>query len=206
MAEFAKSDAIVSSEAEQLILVDEDDRPMGFLDKAGCHDGKGILHRAFSLFVFDAQGRLLLQQRAPGKRLWPGYWSNSCCSHPRRHETMEEAVDRRLEEELGMRSELQFLYKFSYHATFRDLGAERELCWVYIGSTHDDPVVNRNEISAWRWISAEDLDAELTAEPEAFTPWFKLEWSNLRGEYMRQIERLIDSASGETANADSSQN
>ncbi|MCC5885037.1 MAG: isopentenyl-diphosphate Delta-isomerase [Gammaproteobacteria bacterium] len=190
MAEPAKRDAIVSSEAEQLILVNDDDQPVGFLDKAGCHDGEGILHRAFSLFIFDTEGRLLLQQRAPGKRLWPGYWSNSCCSHPRRHETMAEAVDRRLEEELGMQSDLQFLYKFSYHATFGDLGAERELCWVYIGSADQDPVVNRNEISAWRWIAADDLDAELAADPDAFTPWFKLEWSRLRDQYMRQIERL----------------
>ncbi len=190
MAEPAKRDAVVSSEAEQLILVDDNDQPIGYLDKAGCHDGEGILHRAFSLFIFDAQGRLLLQQRAAGKRLWPGYWSNSCCSHPRRHETMDEAVDRRLEEELGMQSDLHFLYKFSYHATFGDLGAERELCWVYIGSANTDPVVNRNEISSWRWIAPGDLDAELTAEPESFTPWFKLEWSQLRSEYMRQIELL----------------
>lgn len=190
MAEPAKRDAIVSSEAEQLILVNDDDQPIGFLDKAGCHDGDGILHRAFSLFIFDARGRLLLQQRAAGKRLWPGYWSNSCCSHPRRHETMDEAVGRRLEEELGMQSDLQFLYKFSYHATFGDLGSERELCWVYIGAANDDPVVNRNEISAWRWIAPDDLDAELVANPEDFTPWFKLEWSQLRREYRAEIERL----------------
>lgn len=205
MAELAKRDAIVSSEAEQLILVNGDDQPIGFLDKAGCHDGEGILHRAFSLFIFDAQGRVLLQQRATGKRLWPGYWSNSCCSHPRRHETMDEAVERRLEEELGMRSELRFLYKFSYHATFHDLGAEHELCWVYIGSAKEDPVVNCNEISAWRWIAPEDLDAELTTEPGAFTPWFKLEWSHLRSEYTEQIDRLVDGSPIESAGADGGQ-
>lgn len=190
MAEPAKRNAIVSSEAEQLILVNDDDQPIGFLDKAGCHDGEGLLHRAFSLFIFDRQGRLLLQQRASGKRLWPGYWSNSCCSHPRRHETMEDAVDRRLEEELGMHSKLQFLYKFSYHARFGDLGSERELCWVYIGSTDEDPVVNCTEISAWRWIAPEELEAELEAEPDAFTPWFKIEWTRLRSDYMDRIERL----------------
>ena len=201
MAELAQRDAIVSSEAEQLILVNGDDQPIGFLDKAGCHDGEGILHRAFSLFIFDAQGRLLLQQRAAGKRLWPGYWSNSCCSHPRRHETMDEAVERRLEEELGMRSDLQFLYKFSYQATFHDLGAEHELCWVYIGSATEDPVVNRTEISAWRWIAADDLDAELAASPKSFTPWFKLEWSQLRSEYREQIEHIVDRATAGSAGA-----
>lgn len=190
MAEPAKRDAIVSSEDEQLILVDADDQAIGFLDKAGCHDGEGILHRAFSLFIFDARGHLLLQQRASGKRLWPGYWSNSCCSHPRRQETMNEAVDRRLEEELGMRSDLQFLYKFDYHANFGDVGSERELCWVYIGLSNEDPVVNRTEISAWRWISPDELDAELAAEPESFTPWLKLEWTRLRNQYQDRIEGL----------------
>lgn len=190
MAEPAKRDAIVSSEAEELILVDADDNTIGYLDKAGCHDGQGVLHRAFSLFIFDADGRLLLQQRAPGKRLWPGYWSNSCCSHPRRRESMDEAVERRLYEELGMQSSLQFLYKFTYHAPFRDLGSERELCWVYIGRGHGDPEVNSNEISAWRWIDPDDLDRELDSDPEAFTPWFKLEWSRLRDAFMDDIRRL----------------
>ncbi len=190
MAEQAKRDAVVSSEAEQLILVDADDEPVGYLDKAGCHDGEGILHRAFSLFVFDPQGRLLLQQRAPGKRLWPGYWSNSCCSHPRRHETMAQAVERRLHEELGMSSELEYLYKFTYHAAYGDLGSERELCWVYIGRGEGDPTVNRNEISAWRWIAPDELDRELAQNPEAFTPWLKLEWSRLRQEFMDCIQRL----------------
>jgi len=186
----ATRDAIVSSEAEQLVLVDADDNTIGYLDKAGCHDGEGVLHRAFSLFVFDSDGRLLLQQRAAGKRLWPGYWSNSCCSHPRRHERMSDAVNRRLGEELGISSQLEFLYKFSYHARFEDLGSERELCWVYIGRTDGDPVVNSTEISAWRWISPEELDAELEATPERFTPWFKIEWSKLREEYMERIRNL----------------
>lgn len=190
MAEAAKRDVVVSSESEQLILVDQSDQPVGYLDKAGCHDGDGVLHRAFSLFIFDDAGRLLLQQRAPGKRLWPGYWSNSCCSHPRRHETMEEAIVRRLDEELGMRSELTFLYKFTYHASFGDLGSEHELCWVYIGRAEGEPQVNANEISAWRWISPEDLDQELSTTPEAFTPWFKLEWSRLRRDHMQRIEQL----------------
>ena len=124
---------VVSSDDEQLILVDSDDREIGFLAKADAHRGRGTLHRAFSLFVFNPAGELLLQQRAEGKRLWPGYWSNTCCSHPRCGEKMDNAVRRRLQEELGMSAELEFLFKFRYQAQYDDQGAEHELCWVYAG-------------------------------------------------------------------------
>src|SRR6202035_5484072 len=96
----AASDA--SADADTLILVDATDREVGYLSKVLCHEGQGILHRAFSLLIFNGSGELLLQQRAPSKRLWPLYWSNSCCSHPRRAETMEGAIRRRLKEELGI--------------------------------------------------------------------------------------------------------
>lgn len=121
--EKTKSD-IVSSEAEALILVDPSDQVIGYLDKSAAHDGAGVLHRAFSLFIFNSEGLLLLQQRAPDKRLWPEFWSNSCCSHPRKGETMEQAVHRRLEQELGMTATLQFTYKFEYSAPFGELGTE----------------------------------------------------------------------------------
>jgi len=170
---------VVSSEDEPLILVDAEDRPVGELSKSACHDGGGVLHRAFSLFIFDPQGRLLLQRRAPGKRLWPGYWSNSCCSHPRVGEDMPLAIERRLNEELGLKVPLEYLYKFEYTATFEDLGTEHELCWVYVGRTDAEPVINTTEIMAWRWIDAADLDRELAEQPDAFTPWLKLEWQRL---------------------------
>src|SRR5690606_1697261 len=92
---------IVSNSGEELILVDELDREIGSDTKSACHTGSGILHRAFSIFVFNDDNELLLQQRAPSKPLWPNYWSNTCCSHPRRGETMDQAVSRRLLQELG---------------------------------------------------------------------------------------------------------
>src|SRR6201994_5019919 len=125
------------ADADTLILVDEADREVGHLSKARCHDGQGVLHRAFSLLIFNGAGELLLQQRAPSKRLWPGYWSNSCCSHPRRAESMETAIHRRLYEELGLRCPLQFLFKFQYQAQFESAGAEAELCSVFVGRTSD---------------------------------------------------------------------
>ncbi|MFW6093307.1 MAG: isopentenyl-diphosphate Delta-isomerase, partial [Pseudomonadota bacterium] len=125
----------VSSENEPLILVNSDDVEVGQLDKAACHDGSGVLHRAFSLFIFNPAGELLMQRRAPGKRLWPAFWSNSCCSHPRAGEAMDEAVARRLREELSLQAALRFVYKFEYVAHYQDLGTEHELCWVYVGFT-----------------------------------------------------------------------
>jgi isopentenyl-diphosphate Delta-isomerase len=171
---------IVSSEDEPLILVDGDDREVGWLDKSAAHDGDGILHRAFSLFIFNGTGELLIQQRAPGKRLWPSYWSNSCCSHPRAREDMGEAVARRLHEELGLQAQLNFVYKFEYAARYQDLGTEHELCSVYIGHTRDEPAVNATEIQAWRWISPAALTHELAEHGDRYTPWLKLEWDYLR--------------------------
>ncbi len=167
-------------ECEALILVDEADREVGHLDKARCHDGAGVLHRAFSLLIFNAAGELLIQQRSAGKRLWPLYWSNSCCSHPRRSESMEAAVQRRLYEELGLRCPLQFLYKFQYQAQFDAESAEMELCSVFIGRATGPVRVDPAEIHAWRWIGAEALRAEL-AGPTAgqFTPWFVMEWERI---------------------------
>ena len=174
---------IVSSEREPLILVDSQDREIGALDKSACHDGLGLLHRAFSLFVFNPARELLIQQRAPGKRLWPSYWSNSCCSHPRAGEEMDQAVDRRLLQELGLRATLQFVYKFEYVARYRELGSEHELCSVYVGWTEDQPVINTTEISDWRWMAPEALSRELDEHDDRFTPWFKLEWARLRQEF-----------------------
>lgn len=174
---------VVSFDDEPLILVDADDRELGYLPKAEAHVGQGVLHRAFSLFVFNPQGELLLQQRAPGKRLWPGYWSNTCCSHPRRGESMEKAIHRRLHEELGLSTELAFLFKFQYQAQYDAAGAEHELCSVYAGHSAVRPRVNVNEISAWRYIAPSALEAEMAADPDAFTPWFKIEWARIRREH-----------------------
>ena len=184
-------DQIVSSESEELILVDEADNEIGFLSKAECHDGDGRLHRAFSVFLFDTRGRLLLQQRGSSKRLWPGFWSNSCCSHPRRGETMEVATMRRLQEELGVDSDLEFVYKFSYHASFGEPGSENELCSVFLGRCTQEVLPNMTEIDAIRFVSADDLATEMDAAPEHFTPWFKKEWMSLINEHYDVLGNYI---------------
>jgi len=174
----------VAVDSEPLILVDDADREVGHLDKAQCHAGAGVLHRAFSLLIFNGDGELLLQQRAPSKRLWPLYWSNSCCSHPRRAESMEAAIHRRLREELGCSCPLHFLFKFRYQAQFDATGAEHELCSVFTGRLSGPLRINWSEIFAWRWASPEAVQREIGGPDAAkFTPWFRLEWERIWGEH-----------------------
>ena len=189
---------VVSSASEELILVDELDREIGHESKLECHAGQGILHRAFSIFVFNARNELLLQQRSAEKPLWPGYWSNTCCSHPRSGESMELAVSRRLVQELGFDCPLEYLYKFKYHAQYGAVGAEHEYCWVYYGRYDGVVDVNINEVADWRFVDVSALDAELAAEPERFTPWFKMEWAHIRANFLDDIlaPRALDNSMG----------
>ena len=174
---------IVSSEDEPLVLVNAADEALGTLAKSACHDGDGILHRAFSLFVFNADGDTLLQRRHASKRLWPGFWANSCCSHPRHGEDMTAAVERRAWDELGLRVQPKFLFKFQYRASFAHFGTEFELCWVFVSQNGGEPRVNTAEVAEWRWVKPDDLDREIDDSPERFTPWLKLEWRRLRQEH-----------------------
>ena len=172
---------------DALILVDDQDQDVGFMSKELCHAGQGTLHRAFSLLIFNALGELLIQRRSAQKRLWPLYWSNSCCSHPRGRETMEAATQRRLQEELGIACPLRFLYKFQYQAQFDATGAENELCSVFIGRSDAKPRINQAEISDWRWIDPEALAEELSGTGRVWTPWFKLEWARIWRDYRSEV-------------------
>lgn len=178
----------IMADSDALILVDEADRRLGHLSKEACHEGRGVLHRAFSLLIFNGRGELLVQQRAPSKRLWPLYWSNSCCSHPRIMESMEAATRRRLLEELGIRCALHFLFKFQYHAQFDETGAEHELCSVFIGRCDGPLEVNREEIHDWRWISPDVLQRHMAGSDRSrYTPWFALEWARIWREHRPEV-------------------
>ena len=183
----AQTENCVSTENELLILVDTDDQETGNLGKVECHDGDGILHRAFSVFLFNGRGELLLQQRSADKRLWPMYWTNTCCSHPRQGESMQVATERRLQQELNTGATLQFIYKFEYQARFGDLGSENELCWVYLGRLEQEATANDAEIAALRYADAKTLQAEIESNPDAFTPWFKMEWQRLNEEFADRL-------------------
>lgn len=170
-----------------LILVDEQDRELGQGAKFDCHLGDGVLHRAFSVFLFNDRGEVLIQQRADGKMLWGGYWSNSCCSHPRPGESVEDAGRRRVREELALGCRLEFLYKFRYQARFGDVGSEHELCYVYAGFPVGEPRADPTEIAAWRWVAPDELTREIAATPDRFTPWMKLEWARITGDFLPAI-------------------
>lgn len=170
-----------------LILVDEADREIGTLPKTAGHLGAGTLHRAFSVFLFDPAGQVLIQKRAQGKMLWPGFWSNSCCSHPRPGESVEAAGCRRVREELHVACSLRFLYKFRYQARFGDVGSEHELCYVYAGYPRGTLAVDPAEIAAHRWVSPDELTREIAASPDSFSPWMKMEWQRITTDFLDQV-------------------
>jgi isopentenyl-diphosphate delta-isomerase len=182
----------VSFDDEPLILVDEHDNIIGYETKVNAHEGNGLLHRAFSIFLFTDDDKVLLQQRSGDKPLWPLYWSNSCCSHPRRGETYEQAARRRLREELAIDAPLTFLYRFQYQALFGDVGAENELCSVYAGKVQG-PLgieVNPSEIADWRWIDCAEVDRMVADRSARVTPWFVMEWRRLRGDLRETVDAL----------------
>lgn len=158
---------------EQVILVDPEDREIGLMGKMEAHQ-KGLLHRAFSIFIFNHNGELLLQKRAANKYHSSGLWTNTCCSHPRDGETLIEAGSRRLAEEMGMECVLSTQFSFIYKAEL-DYGLiEHELDHVLFGSSNQEPSPNPSEVSDWRYISPTELTAELTKSPEKYTSWLRI--------------------------------
>jgi isopentenyl-diphosphate delta-isomerase len=157
---------------EHVILVDESDNEVGTMEKLEAHR-KGVLHRAFSILIFNSTGELLLQKRAGKKYHSAGLWTNTCCSHPLPGEAMEAALGRKLEQEMGISAPLTFAYKFIYKASLGDL-TEYELDYVYIGVSDVAPNVNPEEVAEWRYVSPAQIQREIAEYPGHFTPWFKL--------------------------------
>ena len=180
------------SSDEALILVDENDQEIGTALKEDCHLGDGLLHRAFSVFVFNDKKEVLMQQRSGGKMLWGKFWSNACCSHPRLGEAIDDAAHRRIKEELSLETNLDFLFKFKYQEQFKNIGSENELCHVFIGKCNQEPRVDSNEISDWKYLTIKELTCSIEENPSEFTPWLKIEWSEMMGIYYDQIERILD--------------
>ncbi len=158
---------------EYVILVDEDDNPVGLEEKVRCHLPDGKLHRAFTALIFDGDGNLLLTRRAREKMLWPGDWDGTVASHPRESETYASSAERRLPEELGISCPMDYLMKFEYHAPYGDVGSENEICGTLIGVVGDGTRVMpvRGEIDETRWVSAPTLARELEAAPRDYCPW-----------------------------------
>jgi isopentenyl-diphosphate delta-isomerase len=158
---------------EFVVLVDENDRQTGLMEKLDAHR-KGLLHRAISVFVFNSRGELLIHRRALEKYHSGGLWTNTCCSHPRDGETNEDAAVRRLREEMGMECKLFKQFHFIYRADLDHELVEHELDHVFTGTSDADPQPDPAEVMDWKWISRDDLLAEMAAESEKFTAWFKI--------------------------------
>jgi isopentenyl-diphosphate delta-isomerase len=166
-------------ELDQVVLVNERDEAIGSMEKMAAHR-QGALHRAFSIFLFDRSGRTLLQQRAEGKYHSAGLWSNACCSHPRPGEGLASATSRRLFEELGITSDLIERFAFTYQASLGNDLLEHEFDHVFFGGFEGDTHPDPEEVKALRWIAPEQLDAEILAGPERFTPWLLICWEQVR--------------------------
>ena len=158
---------------EQVILVNEKDEPIGLMGKMEAHE-KGLLHRAFSVFIFNSKQEVLLQQRAACKYHSPNLWTNTCCSHPREGESNLQAGERRLQEEMGMRVSLKEVFSFIYKAPFDNGLTEHEYDHVLVGYSDLQPRINPEEVASWKWLSLEAIKEDILQAPERYTAWFKI--------------------------------
>lgn len=158
---------------EQVILVDQNDNPIGLMNKLEAHQ-KGVLHRAFSVFILNDQNQIMLQQRAAEKYHSPLLWTNTCCSHQRNGETNIQAGTRRLFEEMGFKTELKELFHFIYKAPFDNGLTEHELDHVMIGYYNGVPSINEEEVESWKWMCIEEVREDMIQNPAIYTVWFKI--------------------------------
>ena len=158
---------------EKVILVDTNDEPIGLMEKMAAHE-QALLHRAFSVFVLNDKNEVMLQQRASHKYHSPLLWTNTCCSHQRAGESNTQAGKRRLEEEMGFKTELKELFHFIYKAPFDNGLTEHELDHVMIGYSNQEPKINPEEVESWKWMKIEDIKNDMEIHPEIYTVWFKI--------------------------------
>ena len=156
---------------EYVILVDEQDQAIGKMEKQQAHV-EGVLHRAFSIFIFNSKKELLLQKRASSKYHCGGLWSNTCCSHPRENEAVLDAANRRLLEEMGMQCNLTSIFAFVYKAAFENGLTEHEYDHVFFGESNEIPSINSEEVDDYRFVGMKELQLEIQEQPQNFTPWF----------------------------------
>lgn len=158
---------------EQVILVDENDVQIGLMPKLEAHQ-IGVLHRAFSVFLFNQKGELLLQKRADDKYHSRGLWTNTCCSHPRLGEELNSAALRRLKEEMGMTCELKFVFSFIYKAKLDQDLIEHEFDHVFFGISDQIPVINKSEVQDWKYVNMKSVKNDIQQNPTNYTEWMKL--------------------------------
>lgn len=155
------------------MLVDELDQPKGTMEKLEAHK-QGLLHRAFSIFIFNSKKEILLQKRANHKYHCGGLWTNTCCSHQRPNESTIDAANRRLKEEMGMQCELESIFSFVYKAEFDNGLTEHEFDHVLIGQSDTCPEINKDEVDSYKYMRMEDIQKDLEINEHMYTPWFKI--------------------------------
>jgi isopentenyl-diphosphate Delta-isomerase len=158
---------------EHVVLVDKDDNSIGTMEKLEAHR-KGILHRAFSILLFNSKGELLLQKRATSKYHSGGLWTNTCCSHPLPDEPMEQAARRKLKQEMGIDFQTEFAFKFIYKASLDKGLVEHECDHVFIGAFDGIPIINEEEVEEWKFSEIMSLRTDIQKNPQAYSAWFKL--------------------------------
>ncbi len=177
---------------EKLVLVNEKDEAIGLEEKVKCHKGKGILHRAFTILLFDNKKRVLLQKRAESKMLWPFYWETTCSSHPKENETYEGSGKRRLKEELRINTPLKLADKFVYHSYYKDIGAEYEFCAILVGKYDKENIdFNTEEVKDVKWITINELKQELNRNPQNYAPWLGIALERLFNQYGSNLKNLL---------------
>lgn len=162
---------------EHVILVNEKDQEIGLMPKLEAHQ-KAVLHRAFSVFIFNSENELMLQQRASNKYHSPNLWTNTCCSHQRSGESNIQAGTRRLYEEMGFTTSLKEITSFIYKAPFDNGLTEHELDHIMVGYYNEDPVINSDEVEDWKWMKIEDVKKDISLNPDLYTAWFKIIFKN----------------------------
>lgn len=158
---------------EEIILVDSSDRQVGTGEKMDVHR-QGRLHRAFSIYVFNSKGQLMLQKRHSAKYHSGGLWTNTCCSHPRNGELLRDAAHRRLKDEMGFDCELREAFSFIYQVPLDKGLTEHEYLHVFIGQYDGEPVINPEEAEGWKWIAFSELQRDMKENPQNYTKWFQL--------------------------------
>ncbi len=158
---------------DYVILVDEQDNEIGVMEKLKAHE-QGKLHRAFSVFIFNDKNELLLQQRAINKYHSGGLWTNTCCSHPSPNETIKDAANRRLYEEMGMSCDLKIISNFIYKTDFENGLIEHELDYILTGISNASPQINKAEVETYKWLPISEIQKDIILNPKHYTTWFKI--------------------------------
>ena len=165
-----------------LLKVNKNDKVIGYETKKRCHIGEGILHRAFTIFVLNKNKEVLIQKRSKDKFLWPLFWETTCSSHPQKGENIKKAAEKRLKKELGIECSLQYIGKFYYWAKYKNIGSEKEICWIFLGKyLREDINPDPKEVAEWQWVNIKEFEKDLNIHSQKYAPWVLPAFRRIKG-------------------------